>query len=256
MLNEELEIANKTLSAQQAELQALNLSKDQLFSVLGHDLKSPFNGIIGLLDLVNENWDVINDTEKKEMLALLFTSSERVSELLDNILNWGKTQVGLVNIQTRKVVLDSTLKGIVDLFEAQIDSKKLDVVVELSNETISLDTDSMLFSRVVQNLINNAIKFTPKGGKIMVKVEQLNKETRLSVVDSGIGIPKEKISTLFDMNLSFRRPGTDGEKSTGMGLLLSKEYAKLMGASLTVNSVEGEGSSFVLTFPVVNHLSA
>jgi signal transduction histidine kinase len=81
-------------------------------------------------------------------------------------------------------------------------------------------------------------------------VEQLSKEIKISVIDSGIGIPKEKVSTIFDMNLGFRRPGTDGEKSTGMGLLLSKEYAKLIGASLTVSSAEGEGSSFVLTFPL------
>lgn len=250
MLNEELEIANNLLSEQQDELKALNLSKDKLFSVLGHDLKSPFNGIIGLLELVNANWDIINDTEKKEMLALLFASSERVSELLDNILNWGQTQVGLVNIDTRRVVLYPTIKEIVDLFEAQIENKKLHLEIEFSNEILSIDTDVMLFSRIVQNLINNAIKFTPKNGRISVKVEQLNQEIKLSVIDSGIGIPKEKVSTIFDMSLGFRRPGTDGEKSTGMGLLLSKECAKLIGASLTVSSVEGEGSSFVLTFPL------
>jgi signal transduction histidine kinase len=249
-LNEELEIANNLLSEQQAELKALNLSKDKLFSVLGHDLKSPFNGIIGLLELVNANWDIIEDTEKKEMLGLLFASSERVSELLDNILNWGKTQVGMVNIDTRSVVLYPTIKEIVDLLEARIENKKLHLEIELSNETLSIDTDVMLFSRIVQNLINNAIKFTPKEGRISVKVEQLSKEIKISVIDSGIGIPKEKVSTIFDMNLGFRRPGTDGEKSTGMGLLLSKEYAKLIGASLTVSSAEGEGSSFVLTFPL------
>jgi signal transduction histidine kinase/tetratricopeptide (TPR) repeat protein len=250
MLNKELEIANNLLSEQQAELKALNLSKDKLFSVLGHDLKSPFNGIIGLLELVNANWDIINDTEKKEMLGLLFASSERVSELLDNILNWGKTQVGMVNIDTRRVVLYPTLKEIVNLLEAQIENKKLDLEIKLSDETLSIDTDVMLFSRIVQNLINNAIKFTPKEGRISVKAEQLNQEIKLSVIDSGIGIPKEQVSTIFDMNLGFRRPGTDGEKSTGMGLLLSKEYAKLLGASLTVSSVEGKGSSFVLTFPL------
>jgi signal transduction histidine kinase/Tfp pilus assembly protein PilF len=250
MLNEELEIANNLLSEQQAELKALNLSKDKLFSVLGHDLKSPFYGIIGLLELVNTNWDTINDTEKKEMLALLYASSKRVSELLDNILNWGKTQVGLFNVDTRRVVLYPTLKGIVDLFDAQIENKKLHLEIELSSEILSIDTDVMLFSRIVQNLINNAIKFTPKEGRISVKVEQLNQEIKLSVIDSGIGIPKEKVSTIFDMNLGFRRSGTDGEQSTGMGLLLSKEFAKLIGASLTVSSVEGEGSAFVLTFPL------
>lgn len=255
-LNEELEITNNLLSEQQAELKALNLSKNKLFSVLGHDLKSPFNGIIGSLELVNANWDIINDTEKKEMLALLFTSSERVSKLLDNILNWGKTQAGLINIDTRRVVLYPIIKEIVDLLEARIENKKLHLEIELSNETLSIDTDIMLFSRIVQNLINNAIKFTPKEGRISVKVEQLSKEIKLSVIDSGIGIPTEKVSMIFDMNLGFRRPGTDGEKSTGMGLLLSKEYAKLIGASLTVSSVEGEGSSFVLTFPTVNPVSA
>jgi len=249
-LNEELEIANNLLSEQQAELKSLNLSKDQLFSVLGHDLKSPFNGIIGLLELINTNWDIINDIEKKEMLALLFTSSKRVSKLLDNILNWGKTQAGLINIDTKRVVLYPTIKEIVDLFDAQIENKKLHLEIELSSEILSIDTDVMLFSRIVQNLINNAIKFTPKEGRISVKVEQLNQEIKLSVIDSGIGIPKEKVSTIFDMNLGFRRSGTDGEQSTGMGLLLSKEFAELIGASLTVSSVEGEGSAFVLTFPL------
>jgi signal transduction histidine kinase len=203
-----------------------------------------------MLGLVNENWDIINDTEKKEMLGLLFNSSERIPELLDNILNWGKIQEGLVNIDKQKVVLYPTLKEIIDLFEAKIKNKKLHLGIELSNETLSLDTDSMLFSRVVQHLINNAIKFTPKVGVINIKVEELSKEIRISLIDSGISIPKEKVSTIFDVKLGFRRLGTDGEKSTGMVLHLSKEYAKLMGASLNVSSVEGEGSSFVLTFPL------
>jgi len=254
MLNKELsashnqlEETNKLLSVQQAELQKLNASKDKLFSVLGHDLKSPFSGILGMLDLVNKNWGIMSETEKKEMLELLFISSERVSELLDNILNWGKTQQGLVNVDRKKVALYPVLKEIIGLFEVQIDAKKLQVEIVMSEKDLSLDTDSMLLSRVVQNLLSNAVKFTPKGGAIHIKVEELNQEIRLSVIDSGMGIPKDKVSTIFDVNLSYRRAGTEGEKSTGMGLLLSKEYTALLGASLHVSSVEGEGSSFTLT---------
>lgn len=248
-LNDELKAANEQLSAQQQELQTLNTSKDKLFSVLGHDLKSPFNGIIGILGLVRENWDIMNDSEKKEMLDMMYSSSKRVSDLLNNILHWGKTQEGLVSIKYEKINLKAALDELTELYKAPLSQKEIDLSLQLPNDGIFIDNDSMLFSRIVQNLVNNAIKFTPKGGNIKISVKEHSDQITLSVIDSGIGIPKDKIDTIFDMYLSFRRPGTDGEQSTGMGLLLSQEYAKLMGAKIDVQSIEGQGSTFTLSFP-------
>lgn len=243
-----LKVANEQLFAQQKELKALNHSKDKLFSILGHDLKAPFNGIHGIVGLLTKNWNVINDREKKEMMTMLFSSSQRASALLDNILNWGMTQEGLVQVEKQNVVLRHMLNEIAELFELQLKNKELDLTIELPNDLIELDTDGMLLSRIVHNFINNAIKFTPKGGSIILRVEDLTNKIKLSVIDTGIGIPKDKISSIFNVDLGFRRSGTEGEQSTGMGLLLSKQYTKLIGASIDVISVEGKGSSFILSF--------
>ena len=250
VVHTKLTVANEQLSAQQNELKALNHSKDKLFSILGHDLKAPFNGIHGIVGLLNENWNVLEDTKREEMLDMLLNSSKRTSSLIDNILNWGMTQEGLVAVDKQKVGLRQLLNEIADLFEIQIKNKELKFTTELPNETLTLETDSMLLSRIIHNLINNAIKFTPKGGAITLKVEELDSQIKISVIDTGIGIPHDKISEMFDVGMGFRRAGTEGERSTGMGLLLSKQYTNLLGAKLTVSSEVGNGSSFVLTFPV------
>ncbi len=252
LLNEELATTNEVLHTQQEELKALNNTKDKFFSILGHDLKSPFNGLLGLLDLIDKEWENLSDDKKRSLIQSLFASSKKTYQLLEDLLNWGKAQQGLIKYTPETFLLYYKIKDVTDLFEAQLNNKAQQLVIDVSPE-LELNTDILLFSQIVQNLVNNAIKYTHHGGVVTVKVETSKNELKLCVIDTGIGIPANKISTLFDLDSDFNRPGTENEKSTGMGLILSKEYAELINAKLTISSTEGKGSSFCLTLPVSSH---
>lgn len=246
MINEELKTTNEMLKFNQMELQDLNKSKDKLFSILGHDLKSPFNSLIGFLSLFNKEWDLMDNEEKKEMMQTLYSNTMKTYDLLDNLLKWGKVQQGLLKCKNEKFVVYPIVKKVTDLMGSQIIQKELDFKIKI-NPDLELNTDPRLFMQLIQNFVNNAMKYTNRGGSISVIAEKKADKIWICVSDSGIGIPKDKISSIFDLDSNFNRPGTDKEKSTGMGLILSKEYAQLMGAKLFVESEEGKGSKFCIT---------
>lgn len=249
LLNEELTTTNEVLYSQQEELKALNIAKDKFFSILGHDLKSPFNSLLGLLDVIDKEWEHLGDEKKRSLIQSLYTSSEKTYHLLEDLLSWGKAQRGLIKYNPESFLLYPKIKEVTDLLEAQLNNKGQQLVIDISPD-LELNTDIMLFSQIVQNFVNNAIKYTHHGGVITVKAETGASEIKLCVTDTGIGIPAGKISTLFDLDSDFNRPGTENEQSTGMGLILSKEYAELINAKLSISSTEGVGSSFCLTLAV------
>jgi len=248
VLNEELIVTNETLIAHQEQLRELNISKDKFFSILGHDLKSPFNGLLGILSLLTEDWDIINDIEKRKILQSLFTSSKKTYTLLEDMLRWAKTQQGLIKYNPEIFHIYPNIIEIENLLKAQLDSKEQKLAIKVSTD-IEFKSDSRLFMHIIQNLLNNAIKFTPVGGNITISAEVNKNILEVSIIDNGIGIPEEEISKIFDIDSNFKRAGTKGEISSGMGLLLSNEYARIINAKLSVTSIEGKGSTFKLLIP-------
>ena len=247
MANEELNASNEELNAQQELLHNINISKDKLFSIIGHDLKSPFNSLLGFLSLLNRDWDAISESDKKEIVAKLFESSEKTYTLLENLLNWGKTQQGLIKPIIEEVNLKTKIIEISELFDSQLKEKNISLKINIKiNKPVK--TDARLFSQILQNLINNAIKFTPDGGLITVFDKKDKENLMVCVSDTGIGFPEEKIPNVFELDFDFNRPGTRNEKSSGMGLILCNEYSKLINTKLSVASKEGEGSTFCLRF--------
>jgi signal transduction histidine kinase len=246
LMNEELKVTNETLTEQQEQLKELNITKDKFFSILGHDLKSPFNGLLGMLDLLDKQWDTLGNNEKHGYIHSLLKSSEKTYQLLEDMLIWGKAQQGLIKYQPETFLLQSKITLIIDYYNPQIFNKKLVVNTEIPAD-LQLTSDPNLITRIVQNLLHNAIKYTPSGGKITItskidKTEQLC----LCISDTGIGIPDNKIANIFGLDCDFNRPGTNNEKSSGMGLILIREYAEIIGGTLTVSSTEGKGSTFCL----------
>lgn len=250
-LNEELTVTNEVLNTQQEQLKALNITKDKFFSILGHDLKSPFNSLLGLINLIIKDWEIFDDAKKHSLLKSLYSSSEKTYHLLEDLLDWGKAQQGLIKYKPEIFLLYPKIQVITDLFEAQLKNKQQQLTINVSPE-LTINTDIRLFSQIMQNFLNNAIKYTHKGGSITIEAETINGKIHLCVIDTGIGIPNDKISSLFDLDSEFNRPGTDKEQSTGMGLILSKEYAELMNAKLTVSSIEEKGSKFCLIIDTSN----
>jgi signal transduction histidine kinase len=200
------------------------------------------------LEILDLDWDEISDEMKHEHIKMLFVSSEKNYHLLEDMLNWGKAQQGLIKCKPESFLLLPTINEVAELFNAQIKNKKLELKIEIPPEA-KLNTDQRLFAQIIQNLVDNAIKYTPHGGHVLINFKVVDGAKMLCLEDTGIGIPENKIASIFDLDSDFNRPGTDNEKSTGMGLILSKEYAHLLGATLTVQSKEGAGSTFCLLLP-------
>jgi len=246
-VNEELNISNSTLDKQRKQLEELNITKDKFFSILGHDLKSPFVSLLGMLDILNDEWNEMGDDEKHKIIDRLLITSQNNYQLLEDLLNWGKAQQGHMVSKNEDFLVYPKIKHLTNLFQDQILNKKINISIEIPEQT-RLRSDTRLFTQILQNFVNNAIKFTESGGDISIKLQTTKNEIQFCVEDSGIGIPEDKISTIFDLNSDFNRPGTNREKSTGMGLILSKEFASVIGGRLTVTSHEGKGSVFCLAF--------
>ena len=254
LANEELSSINDTLNSQSKKLNELILTKDKFFSIIGHDLKSPFNVLLGLLQLMDQEWDDIDDNDKHSHIHALYNSSVSTYELLEDILLWGRAQQGLLESKSEKFKIYPEIVGIKKLFVLQLEEKEITFTTEIQDD-FELNTDVRYFCHIIQNLLNNAIKFTNRGGDIIIKASSKGTEKSICVVDNGIGIPKSKVNTIFNIDSDFGRQGTEKEKSTGMGLILSMEYANLIGAKLTVESTEQDiennkrgRSSFCLIF--------
>lgn len=245
LLNEELNTVNENLKEKQDELVEANQTKDKFFTIIGHDLKSPFNSLLGFLNLLNSDWDLLDETEKKEVIEKLHKSTEVTYTLLEDLLEWSKTQRGLIKPYILEFHVKPRLDEIFKTLKSQMNLKKIsfDFIID---DHFKLKTDPQLFSHIILNLVANAIKFTPEGGKITVVARNANDGKQICVSDSGIGFPQDKVKDVFNFDFDFNRSGTNDEKSSGMGLILCSEYAKIIGATLSLESKENEGSTFCL----------
>ncbi|PLX03793.1 MAG: hypothetical protein C0595_05860, partial [Marinilabiliales bacterium] len=244
-VNEELNSANEELTVQQTKLVEANKAKDKFFAIIGHDLKSPFNSLLGFLSLLNSDWDLLDDTEKKTIVNKLYNNTMGTFKLLEDLLDWGKTQRGLV--KSNKVVfkVKPNIEEILAIIKNQVKQKEITLNINVKDD-FEINSDPQLFSHIILNLLNNAIKFTPKGGEITILSIDKNGVKKVCVKDSGIGFPNDKIDNAFNFDFNFNRPGTENEKSSGMGLILCSEYARIMNAKLSLESEENIGSIFCL----------
>lgn len=243
--NRSLEELNKDLHLQKKEMKELLMSKDRFVSILGHDLKNPFTGLLGLLELMEMDWDEMPDKEKKEGIRQLNQSSMQTYQLLEDLLDWGKTQQGLIKAEKSEFKIFNLLFEVKTIYSLALKKKEIDIHIDVSEDCM-VNTDRKLCSQIMQNLLGNAIKYSHSGSKIILSAKQEEGITSICVKDEGIGIPNDKIEALFKLDCNYNRPGTHNEKSTGMGLLLCKEYANIMDAGFSVTSVVEEGSVFCL----------
>ncbi len=249
----ELIIANKELAFQaeliliNKQLQLSNAEKDKFFSVLAHDLRSPFNSLLGFTQMMVEDLPTMTEAEIQKMTRLMRNSITNVYGLLENLLEWGRMQRGMIPFDPAPMLLlpsgSSDMKLAMDL------ANKKDITIR---NTISDDlivfADHYMLSGILRNLTSNAVKFTPKGGKVEIAAKQIDsKWVEISVQDSGIGMSKAMIENLFRLDVNTSRKGTAGEASTGLGLIITKEFVEKNGGRLWVESDEGQGSTFYFT---------
>ncbi|MFW5683625.1 MAG: response regulator [Spirochaetota bacterium] len=240
--------AHITIKRQREELDRLNATKDRLFSVIGHDLRGPFMGLLGALELLRDSEDDMDSETKHELIANLYESAERTYHLLENLLEWSRSQQRAVEMNQRPVRLNDLVSDTVQLFQAGARQKGLEIRVEIDDGLVAY-ADRDMISTVVRNLVNNAIKFTPSGGGVTVRGHNGEETVTLEVRDSGVGMEADEVDRLFELGSSSSRRGTEGEKGTGLGLLLARDYVIRNGGSIDVESEPGAGSVFRVTLP-------
>ncbi|PKQ60439.1 hypothetical protein BZG02_19445 [Labilibaculum filiforme] len=244
----ELVLKNEELIEKHKELKNLNAMKDKFFKIISHDLKGPFNCIIGFTELLKEDYTILNDEARVDMINDIDRSSQHAYELLSNLLTWAQTQTGEITINKIFINLKELVTTSVDLYGLNAPGKNIDIVVNVPDD-LKLMVDKNTSMIVIGNIINNAIKFTPEGGLISINVIEKKNYINLHIVDTGVGMPPEILQKLFRIDENVSCKGTNNEKGTGLGLILCKEFIEKNGGCIDVNSNIGKGSEFIVTLP-------
>ena len=240
--------AEETLQKSEAELRELNATKDKFFSIIAHDLKSPFQSIMGFSELLVEYVRNKDYDEAEEFAGYVLQSSKRAMELLANLMEWSRSQTGRMDFNPEHFEMEQFLGDLVPLFDNVAGQKSIRIIRELPNHIVTF-ADKAMISTVFRNLISNAIKFTQPGGGITLTIVPDQNGLLVSVRDTGIGIPEKMIGRLFRIDQSYSTIGTNNEEGTGLGLILCKEFVEKHGGKIWAESEVGQGSVFYFTLP-------
>ena len=226
-----------------------NASKDKFFSIIAHDLRSPFNNILGLTELLIENTNDFELADYKKFVGLINSSAKNTLVLLDNLLNWAKSQTDRISFNPEKQVLSSICQEVFKVVQTCSNNKNIILnCVQLENITVFADRN--MLKTILRNLISNAIKFTNKNGKIDVYTSQNAEFIEIAVSDNGVGMDEATQNKLFRLESNESTLGTANEKGTGLGLILCKEFVEKHGGEIWVESQLGKGSVFKFKLPI------
>ncbi|MDP3830035.1 MAG: PAS domain S-box protein, partial [Ignavibacteriaceae bacterium] len=231
------------------ELKESNAAKDKFLSILSHDLKGPFNGFLGITSIIADEAESLSLDELKQMSSELHKSLLGQYKLLEDLLEWSTLQTGRISFQPTLINVKSDITEIINLFLPNISAKNMDVLNQIVTE-VTVHADKHLFNTLFRNLLSNALKFSKDNGKIIFQTSINDESVRISVKDNGVGIKEENIQKLFQFNNNITTLGTRGEKGTGFGLILCKDIMEKHGGTIEVESVEGEGTTFYINFPL------
>ncbi len=240
--------AKRTIERQNRELMATISNRDKMYSVIAHDLRSPMASIRMVLNLVvaSTTPDLVGP-ELFELLDKANKESEEVHDLLDNLLKWTKSQTGRLNVVMQDLDLNDIIPGVVDIFEMIAATKKIHLSYEGSSVVVRADND--MLKTIVRNFMSNAVKFSPEDSTIEISVTTPDADfAKISVRDHGVGIAADRIGSIFHKGETTY--GTGGEEGSGLGLQLCQDFARKIGGDVTVESAEGEGSTFSVLVPL------
>lgn len=230
------------------QLRKANATKDKFFSIIAHDLKNPFNAILGFSGLLHSDYDKFSDEERRSIIGNLFHASENTARLLQNLLEWAKTQTGNIEFHPELLDLSAMANENISIFKTVAGRKMIQITSEIPEKTYAYGDKNMV-STIFRNLISNAIKFTPIHGKVEVKSSWTENGVEVCITDSGIGLKESDIAKLFNIDNHIQTPGTANENGSGLGLILCREFVELNGGIIRVESIPEKGSSFYFTLP-------
>jgi Signal transduction histidine kinase len=241
---------NLTISNQNVALEEANATKKKFFSIIAHDLINPFNTIMGYSNLLYEDYDDFTIEQKRAFIGKINKAATLNFNLTKNLLNWAKSQQDKIQLSLEVLNCTERIEHAIKPYEIFARQKKIDTILDVPNG-LNLKADANILSTVIGNIYNNAIKFSPQGGKIWISVRQHASYTTIEIKDSGVGMTKTQLDNLFDLTKVNSTRGTNQEKGNGLGLILCKELIHKHNGTLDVKSVEGEGTSVSI---VLKHL--
>jgi len=237
-----------TIKRQREQLNLLNATKDRFFSIIAHDLRGPFTGLLGALEMLRDTRASMDEQETHELIVNLYETSERTYHLLENLLEWARSQQQVAKPVARALSLASLARETADLFNASASQKEVDITIDVPDD-LTAYADGNMITTVIRNLINNAIKFSNVGGHVSVCGVSRGELVELSICDTGVGIEPDEIPSVFSLTRRRSREGTGGEKGTGLGLILANDYVTRNRGTITVQSTPGKGSRFTVLIP-------
>lgn len=248
LLEEELTKQKLQIEEQKKELETLNATKDKFFSIIAHDLKNPFASLIGASDFLVSSSNDLSKEQMANFLNIINNSAKQGYRLLENLLEWSRMQTGMLAWQPEQVDLWDLVNEVVHLLRGSAETKQIHLEARV-DEDLSAFVDPNMIDTVVRNLVSNAIKFTARGGEVIVESKQLKGAIEITIRDNGIGIKEDDVSKLFRIDEQLTQNGTENETGTGLGLILCKEFIDKHKGELYVKSEPNKGSSFIFTLP-------
>ena len=232
------------------KLKNLIATKDKFFSIIAHDLKNPFNQIMGFLDLLSENAESYDKQQVQKIVQYLISSANNGYKLLENLLEWSRSQTGNIKFIPQKLDINHLIFEKLEFFKNNAQQKNINFKFTQNQQRIYVLADKDMMKTVLRNIISNALKYTFQGGEISVNLRKKGNYIIVSVKDNGIGIPESKLDNLFKIDKTNSTPGTNNEQGTGLGLIICKEFVEKNGGEITVDSETGIGTTFNFTIPI------
>ena len=241
--------AEEEINSKNEDLLKLNLEKDKFFSIIAHDLRSPFNSLLGFTQLLAEELPTLTMAEIQKISVSMKKSAGNLFNLLENLLEWSRIQRGLTRFNPESLMLLNAVAPIIEMIRDEADKKMIRISYDIP-EGLRVVADAKIFDSLIRNLVYNAVKFTPKGGEITIEAKPMpDNAVEISIKDTGIGMNKHIIENLFRLDEQTNRKCTEGEPSTGLGLIICKDSIEKHDGKLWVESEEGKGSTFRFTLP-------
>ena len=241
--------AEQEIKIKNMELLKVNAEKDKFFSIIAHDLRSPFNGFLGLTELMSEGVSGMSMEEIQKIALIMKKSATNLNLLLGNLLEWSRIQRGLISFLPKTYLLKPQIQDSLNLMSESAKGKRIEINFDIPDD-LTIYADNNMLATIIRNLVSNAVKFTLSGGKIAVSAKMFpDKSVELSIQDTGIGMEKNIIENLFKLDSSSGRKGTEGELSTGLGLIICKDLIEKHNGKFSIESLVGKGSNFHFTLP-------
>lgn len=244
----ELKKSRDLIAFKNNELNTLNAQKDKFFSIIAHDLKNSFTGVIGYSEILADDLDELEKEEIKSIAHGLHSSSKRLFNLLSNLLDWARLQTGKTQLNLERVKLQEVISETCEILEDTAIKKKIKLDYQKLPD-LFVKADENMIRSILHNFIHNSIKFTESGGSVNISAVKEDAFIKITVKDTGVGIPQDRLKEILRIDMHLSTNGTDQEEGTGLGLILCKDLIEKQGGELFIESEVGKGSSFSFTVP-------